>query len=426
MNIINDLKLNLPQMFSVRQKLDIAPPLDPQDSVQLAMATIEDEQFKLKGKRVAVCVGSRGIDAIVTVVRTAVERLRAAGAEVFVLPAMGSHGGATTEGQIDVLAHRGITEESVGCRIIGSMETIHLGETSDGIPLFINQLAHEADALCLINRVKPHTNFIGATGSGILKMAAIGLGNQKGAEHYHMLSMIRDQYQIISSAGREIIKRKENVIGIGLVENQRHQICAIDCASGSGIEEMEKELYLKAQQCLPGLPMDEIDLLIVDEMGKDISGQGIDPNVVGRDCCSYGTRRPSPAITRIFVRDLTPASAGSALGIGQADFCLKRLVDRIDPAATYVNCLTACCPEAARIPMTYQTDLEVLSAALGTIRPHTREDLGIVRIRNTMDLETLSVSEAYLQHLENQPSISILGKSAGLEIGSSGMLRETN
>lgn len=422
---MNDLELKLPQMFSVRQKLDIAPPLDPQDGVHLAMATIEDELVKLKGKRVAVCVGSRGIDAIVTVVRTAIERLRAAGAEVFVLPAMGSHGGATTEGQIDVLAHRGITEESVGCGIIGTMETIHLGDTSDGIPLFINRLAHEADALCLINRVKPHTNFIGATGSGILKMAAIGLGNQKGAEHYHMLSMIRDQYQIISSAGREIIKRKENIIGIGLVENQRHQVCAIDSAYSTSIEEMETELYFKAQQCLPGLPMDEIDLLIVDEMGKDISGQGIDPNVVGRDCCSYGTRRSSPAITRIFVRDLTPASAGSALGIGQADFCLKRLVDRIDPAATYVNCLTACCPEAARIPMTYQTDLEVLSAALGTIRPHTREDLGIVRIRNTMDLETLSVSEAYLKHLENQPSISILGESAGLEIGSYGMLRET-
>lgn len=411
-------------MFSVRQKLEIAPPLEPQSGVLLAMTTIEDELVKLKGKRVAVCVGSRGIDAIVTVVKTAVERLSAAGAEVFVLPAMGSHGGATTEGQIDVLAHRGITEESVGCRIIGSMETIHLGETSDGIPLFINRLAHEADALCLINRVKPHTNFVGATGSGILKMAAIGLGNQKGAEHYHMLSMVRDQYQIISSAGREIIKRKENVIGIGLVENQRHQICRIDCAFGAGIEEMETQLYLEARQCLPGLPVEEIDLLIVDEMGKDISGQGIDPNVVGRDCCSYGTRRPSPAITRIFVRDLTPASGGSAVGIGQADFCLRRLVDRIDSAATYVNCLTACCPEAARLPMTYATDLEVLGAALGTIRPHTSEDLGIVRIRNTMDLETLSVSEAYLRHLENQPSISILGESTGLEIDSSGMLRE--
>ncbi len=288
-----------------------------------------------------------------------------------------------------------------------------------------NRLADEADALCLINRVKPHTNFIGATGSGILKMAAIGLGNQTGAEHYHMLSMVRDQYWIISSAGREIIARKENIIGVALVENQKHQICRIDFAYGSAIEAMEAELYRTAQQCLPGLPVNEIDLLIVDEMGKDISGQGIDPNVVGRDCCSYGTRRATPVITRIFVRDMTTASAGSALGIGQADFCLQRLVDKIDPAATYVNSLTACCPEAARIPITYQTDREVIGAALGTIRPHTKEDLGIVRIKNTMDLESLAVSEAYLEQLENQRDISVLGESKGLEIDRSGMLKET-
>lgn len=416
--------LDLPRMFAVRQELDIPPPTDPQRGVQQAMASIENELFHLKGKSVAVCVGSRGIDAIVPVVRTSVEILKAAGAEVFVMPAMGSHGGATVEGQIEVLAHRGITEESVGCKIIGSMETLSLGETTEGIPLFINRLAAEADALCLINRVKPHTNFIGATGSGILKMAAIGLGNRKGAEHYHMLSMVRDQYHIISSAGREIVSRKENVIGLALVENQKHQICRIEAAAGAAIEAMETEMYRSAQQCLPGLPVEEIDLLIVDEMGKDISGQGIDPNVVGRDCCSYGARRPTPTISRIFVRDLTPASAGSALGIGQADFCLKRLVDRIDTTATYVNCLTACCPEAARIPMTYATDLEAVGAALGTIRPHAKEDLGIVRIKNTMDLESLIVSEAYANQLQKQRGISLLGESEGLHFDGFGMLRE--
>ena len=159
-------------------------------------------------------------------------------------------------------------------------------------------------------------------------------------------------------------------------------------------------------------------------MGKNISGQGIDPNVVGRDCCSYGARRNRPRITRIFVRDLTEASIGSALGIGQADFCLKRLVEKIDPASTYINCLTACCPEAARIPMTYDTDQQAISAALATIRPYTKKDLGVVRIKNTMDLETIVVSEAYLEEMQYLDNIEIVGASNSLDIGARGMMME--
>jgi hypothetical protein len=206
--------LNFPRMFQIRQKFEVPPPIDLRDGVDDAFSGIASELISLKGMRVAVCVGSRGIDGIVPVVKRTVERLKAVGADVFILPAMGSHGGATVEGQIELLAHRGIVEESVGCKIIGSMEVVRLGETSGGIPLFLNRLANDADALCVINRVKPHTNFIGATGSGILKMAAIGLGNQIGAKHYHNLSMAQDQYQIISSAGREVISRKGRVIDL--------------------------------------------------------------------------------------------------------------------------------------------------------------------------------------------------------------------
>lgn len=418
--------MNLPDLMIIRQKFDIPPPVDPLAAVDDSLSGLSKEIAGLKDKRVAVCVGSRGIDNIVPITRRVADTVRAAGAEVFVMPAMGSHGGATASGQIDVLAHRGITEKSMGCDILADMQTIKLGETDDGIPLFVGRLAVEADTLILINRVKAHTNFRGATQSGILKMAAIGLGNQEGAEHYHRLSLARDQYSIISSGGRGVISRKGNIIGVALVENQKHQTCRVDAAMGPAIEPMETRMLEYAQTLLPGLPMDDIDLLIVDEMGKNISGEGIDPNVVGRDCCSYGARRSRPRITRIFVRDLSEHSAGGALGIGQADFCLRRLVDKIDMAGTYVNCLTACCPEAARIPMTFDTDAQAIEAALSSVRPYTAKDLGVVWIKNTMDLETMAVSEAYREELQAIDSVEILGTVDMPLIGRDGMLREPN
>jgi len=420
---MNSKQFNFPDMLAIRQKFQIPAPLDPYASVDAAFSSLNDELRTLSGLKVAVCVGSRGIDGIVPVVKRVVEIMRDLGADVFVMPAMGSHGGATAKGQIEVLAHRGITDKSIGCSIFADMETVQIGETDDGIPLFINQLAHQADALCLINRVKPHTNFIGVTESGILKMASIGLGNQVGAEHYHRLSLARDQYSIISSAGRNIIQRKAHFIGVALVENQKHQVCRIKAAMGAAIEPMEAKMLAYARTLLPGLPMDDIDLLIVDEMGKNISGEGIDPNVVGRDCCAYGARRDKPRITRIFVRDLTEESVGSALGVGQADFCLSRLVKKIDSAATYVNCLTACCPEAARIPMTFDTDAEAFRAALSSIRPCSTGDIGVVRIKNTLELETLLVSEAYREEMEALNTVEILGKIDKPAIDAAGMLR---
>lgn len=416
-------RIDLPDMLLVRQKFRVPAPAAPDLAVDDALSVVQEDIDALSGLKVAIGVGSRGVDNIVPVTRRVVERFRSAGADVFVMPAMGSHGGATAEGQLEVLAHRGITEESIGCSIIADMETVHLGETDDGIPLFVSKTAYEADAICLINRVKSHTNFIGATESGILKMAAIGLGNQTGAEHYHRLSLIRDQYSIISSAGRDIISRMKRFIGVAMVENQKHQLCRIEAAVGAAIEPMETGMMTFARSLLPGLPMDDIDLLVVDEMGKNISGEGIDPNVVGRDCCSYGVRRDRPRITRIFVRDLSDASAGGALGIGQADFCLRRLVDKIDMPGTYVNCLTACCPEAARIPMTFDTDAEAITAALASVRPCSAEDIGMVRIKNTMELETLMVSEAYREEMEALDGVEIIGTADKPLLDGTGMLK---
>jgi hypothetical protein len=237
------------------------------------------------------------------------------------------------------------------------------------------------------------------------------MGNQIGAEHYHRLTVVRDQYTVISTAGKELLRRCPVLFGVGLVENQHHETCLLKMAPSNEIEAVEAMLLKRAREYLPRLPLNEIDLLIIDEMGKDISGEGIDPNVVGRDVCAYGAKRPQPEVTRIFVRDLTEGTEGSALGLGQADFTTKRLVAKMDFETTAINCLTACCPEAGKIPLTYPCDRDAIEAALTTIRPYTLEDLRIVHIKNTLDLTRILVSEGCLSGLLREGSLEI-GKTA--------------
>ena len=226
----NPACLQLPSMLKLRQHFDIPPAIDPAQALEREFAGIKDNLTLTRGARVAVGVGSRGISGLAEVVGQVVQCLRSVGAEPFILPAMGSHGGATAQGQIEVLGHRGVTEQSCGAPIRATMEVVSLGATDCGIPLFINRLAFEADGLVLINRIKPHTNFIGPTESGILKMLSIGLGNQAGAEYYHRLSLVRPQYEILSTAGREVMKRTRFLFGAALVENQNHQLCQLRLA----------------------------------------------------------------------------------------------------------------------------------------------------------------------------------------------------
>ena len=374
--------LTLPPMLMVRRNFEVPPRLDIDAAMDAEWDRLTPSLGLLTVARVAVGVGSRGIDNSALVTRKVVDKLRQVGAKPFVTPAMDSHGGATAAGQIEVLAERGVTEQSVGAPIEATMETVFLGTSEEGIPLFLDRLAHEADGIVLINRVKPHTNFIGATESGVMKMLAIGLGNQKGAEHYHRLSLVRSQYEIISAAARALLVRSKFLFGVALLENQHHQTCTLKMAD---------------KKC-------------------------IDPNVVGRDCCTYGARRDTPRVTRIFVRDLTGATRGSALGIGQADFTLKRLVDKIDVEATAINCLTSCCPEAGRVPLTYDNDRQALSAALMTIRPSQPDEIGIVYIKNTLDLRRMMVSQAYAEQLERDPDVVVEAVGKSLDLDPEGML----
>lgn len=421
MPLIATHRLKLPKMRMVGQRITDLPAIDVSSAMDREWDNIRGRLGVEPGARIAIAVGSRGIANLAVIVRLLVGKLKTIGCKPFIVPAMGSHGGASAEGQARVLEGRGITEAFVGAPVKATMAVDSFGEV-DGIPLFLDRYAAEADGIVLVNRVKPHTNFVGPTESGLLKMTAIGLGNQVGAEHYHRLSVIRNQYEIISSAGRALLTRARVLFGVGLVENQAHETAILRIAQAGQIEAMETELLKKARACMGTLPLDEIDLLIIDEMGKDISGECIDPNVVGRDVCSYGAKRPCPKITRIFVRDLTEASEGSAVGIGQADFTVRRLVEKIDFEVTAVNCLTSCCPEAGKVPLTYDSDYKAVAAALVTIRPYELDDLRVVHIKNTLELMALRVSSGCVDELRANPNVDINEEEEELCFDDSGNL----
>lgn len=414
-------QIKLPKMWMVEQKFTDLPEIDVFTAMNTEWQQLRSNLDLQPGAKIAVAVGSRGIAKLDEIVKNVVDKLKDSGCRPFIVPAMGSHGGATSEGQTSVLESKGVTEARIGVPIRATMDVKSFGEVN-GIPLFLDRYTAEADGIVLINRVKPHTNFIGPTESGLLKLMAIGLGNQIGAEHYHRLSVVRSQYEIISSAGRELLKRVPVLFGVGLVENQKHEIAIIKMAPADQIEMEEAELLIKARACMATLPLEEIDLLIIDEMGKDISGECIDPNVVGRDVVAYGAERLRPKITRIFVRDLTDASEGSAVGIGQADFTLKRLVDKIDFKATAVNCLTSCCPEAGKVPLTYDNDYEAIAAALVSLRPYELTDVRIVHIKNTLELVNLKVSQGCLHELKDNANVDISEDETDLHFDDSGML----
>ena len=414
MDIFKTKKLELPKMRKIRQLFEVPPAIDVTVDIENEWERIRESIVFPDGKDIAIGVGSRGIANLAEVVRAVVEKIKAAGYTPFITPAMGSHGGATAVGQIEVLAARGITETGIGAPIRATMDVVPMGEVN-GIPIFLDKLAHQAAGLVLINRIKPHTDFAGPTESGIIKMMAIGLGNQIGAEHYHRLSVIRNMYEIISTAGIALLGKSNFLFGVCLVENQNHQTALLKMGLPEDLESLERQLLKQATEYMPRLPLDEIDLLIIDEMGKDISGAGIDPIVTARYTCAFMTPKPGPKISRIFVRDLTAASEGSALGIGQADVTTRRLVDKINFETTAINALTSCGPEDVRVPLAFDSDREALAAVLMTLRPYTIDDLRVVHIQNTLELTQLMVSKGCLPELAGKPGVQIGAQDLELE-----------
>jgi hypothetical protein len=403
---LGNVDVPLPDMRLVQQRFAVPPAIDVAAQVEREWRQVGARLGLRAGARIAVAVGSRGIDSLVATVHAVVAGLRATGCEPFIVPAMGSHGGATAEGQLAVLAGLGIAPDTVGVPIRTTMEVVRLGEV-DGIPLYLDRYAHEADGVVLINRVKPHTDFAGPMGSGLLKMLCIGLGNREGADHCHRAGVARDLGEIVRLAGRALLGPARVLFGVAIVENQEHRACDVRLLPVADIESGELALQDSARSLLPGLPLDDIDLLIVDEMGKEISGAGLDPNVIGRSLGPWQVKREKPRIARIFVRDLTPASEGNACGLGFVDVATPRLLEKVDLEVTAVNAITACFPEDVRLPLTLATEREAIAAALATVRPFTLEDLRIIHIRSTLALEYLAASEGCLAVLQGRDDVVV-------------------
>jgi Lactate racemase N-terminal domain len=386
------LRGDLPRWALVRQRMDAADVGDVAAAVGAALDTVRESIRP--GARVCLAVGSRGIDRIDEVVRAAVAWFTTAGAEVFAVPAMGSHGGATPEGQLEVLASYGMTPESIGCEIRSSMETVELGEVRPGVPVFIDRNAFEgADVVIPINRVKPHTDFSGEIESGLMKMIAIGLGKQKGADTFHRQGF--DTFHELIPEVAEFTLSKVNIpFGLALVENGYARLWQIEAVPRDRIWDRERELLVTARARMARLPLDAIDVLVLDFIGKDVSGLGMDSNVVGR--YYRGPTGESPYIQRIVVRDLTDETEGNAVGIGMADVALRRAVEKMDARKTYMNSVTAKTPEGARVPLTVGTDCEALFVAVAASIKVEPPDARIVRIRDTKHMELMYVSEPAL------------------------------
>ena len=411
----------LPPMHLVEQRFRVPEPVDPAKEIGRQWDAAWSGVDLPPGASVAVGVGSRGIDGLVEIVGDVVARLKREGCEPFIVPAMGSHGNATAAGEQAVLAELGITEASAGAPIRASLDVVVLGE-ADGLPLFLDRFAAEADGIVLINRVKPHTDFVGRVESGLLKMLAIGLGNESGATSSHRHALTRGLADVVWTAGRGLLERANVVLGIALVENQQHRTSAVRLLPAKRWEHDEPQLLEQARALLPRLPLDDIDVLLVDEMGKDVSGAGMDPNVTGRSVGCWTVARETPRITRIVVRGLTPATEGNACGLGTVDVAPRRLVDAIDLAATVTNALASCAPEDGKLPVTFATDREALTAALATLRPFTPEDLRLVHIRNTLAMERLEMSPGCVPHLHEHADLTVTPEPAPFAFDGDGAL----
>jgi hypothetical protein len=396
-----------PKIFKIRQRTD--PPLleNLEKEVHQLLDRFELSKKVLKGERVGLTGGSRGIRDKPKILRIVADRLKTTGAFPVIVPCMGSHGGATAEGQRETLKNLGITEETMGAPILSSMEVREIGRTKFGTPVFIDRNLCQMDKIVVVNRIKPHTDFRGEIESGLIKMMVMGMGKHEGAMMAHRLTLKYGFPAVLSETGSIILNRLPVLFGIGIVENQNDETAFVDLLKPDEMVEKEQFLLRRARDLMPGLPFDRIDLLIVDEIGKDISGSGMDTNVIGR-ISFIGTLKPEkPRITRIFVRDLTDGTHGNATGIGMADYTTKRLVDRIDYPSTHVNCITAMTPEDGRVPIFFERDKDGISAACETSGVLSIDDLRILWIKNTLHLEYLFASQALFEEARENPGVEI-------------------
>lgn len=412
----------LPKMVRIEQHIEAPVVADIPAAVRAELDEIEAGSLVKTGDRIAITGGSRGVANIDIVIKAIADCLKELGARPFVVPAMGSHGGATAEGQRDVLAHYGITEETVGAPIEATMDTVEIGRTADGLPVLLDRNAAEADGIVPLNRIKAHTDFKGSIESGLLKMMAIGLGKQRGANMYHRAFFHHGFEHVILTVGSLMLDTGKVVFGVGLVENAHEHTAKVAAMRPNELIRRERELLVEAKSLMGRLPFDTLDLLVIDWMGKNISGTGMDTNIIGRMMQNFEPEPEKPAILRIFVRDLTEESNGNATGVGLADFTTTRLVEKVDRYATYMNGITGLGPQKSKIPFYYDSDKEAIEVALNTIGLTPPEEAKVARVESTLTLATLDISEAFIEDVKLRSDLEIIGEVKSFEFDASGNL----
>ncbi|WP_414661110.1 nickel pincer cofactor-dependent isomerase, group 22 [Horticoccus sp. 23ND18S-11] len=385
----------------------------PAEQVEDIGRTVRDQINGLShvpdGARIAIAVGSRGIANLSTIVRATVDTLKAQGATVFIVPAMGSHGGATAAGQRDVLAGYGVTEEAMGCPILATMDVVELPARDLEHPLFLDRHAAEADGIVLINRIKPHTDFHGRYESGLVKMAIIGLGKEAAALALHRFG-VRGLRDLIPRAAAQLLATGRILFGLAIVENAYEATALIEAIPGNRILDREPILLAVAYRQQPSLPLEDIDVLVVDRLGKNISGTGMDTNIIGRLRIAGESEPNSPRIKMILVTDLTDESHGNAVGTGLADIITTRLAAKIDHRITYINVATSGFLERGKVPLAAPTDaagLELALRASGCLDPATAR---VIRIRDTLHLGEILASPAAVAALGGRDHVTVIGE----------------
>jgi len=407
-------EIGFPLVYRIQQQFEATSIKDIAECLRKEFARVEVRDRVQPGQNVAVAVGSRGIHDLVTIVATAVECLRGMELNPFIIPAMGSHGGATSEGQAEVLYGMGITESAVGAPIVSNIDTVSLGRLDSGAEVFCAQDALEADHLVVINRVKPHTLFRGEVESGLCKMLAVGLGKERGASNMHKF----DLAQSIVPAALMVIEKASVLCGLAIVENPLGGTHTIRLALPNEFVDVDRELLKGAWGLLPRIPLEDLDILIIDKMGKNISGAGIDPNVIGFWRRGGGPRKPD--YRTVIVLDLTPESHGNATGIGMADLTTRRVIDMVDLQATYTNAITAWVLRSALLPIALENDRDVLEATLNQ-SPGLRQ-VRMARIVSTLDLQVFWATEALLSELREQQGIIVDDTALQLQFDNNGRL----
>jgi hypothetical protein len=415
--------MNLPLIAQVRRKYVQPEIADVPSAVARAIRSSHLAGRVLAGGRIAITAGSRGIAGLPRVVHAVADTVRSLGFQPFVVAAMGSHGGGTAEGQRQLLAELGVIEEAVGCPIRCEMDTVILGTNSFGLPIHFDQNAFDADGIILLNRIKPHTSFTGRYESGLLKMLAIGLGKRQGAAQVHKLGL-PGLKTMLPEVGAFLLARTPVALGLAILENALEHTAAIVAVEPEEMLDLEPRLLDQARELMGRLPFEQIDALIVGELGKNYSGTGLDPNVIGRQRVETMPDLPRPVITRLAVLDLSAETRGNALGIGLADLTTDRLVAQIDPVPMRVNSLTSNFLTRARVPLSLPTDRDVISACLDTCWQIDADQARLVIVPNTLELETFWVTRVLAPLVEEHSELSFRTDFLPMPFDTSGNLQQ--